>query len=259
MSYYGTNHAAVRLIATTLNGKNKMKNMLAATLLGTAALASSAASAQTIAVPPQPSGVLSLNAQAMTEVPTDVVQVTLAAEQEGAEPAAISSALSSRTAAVLAQAKRVSGVEAQSGGFTIHPNTDRNGRISTWRGRSEVVLKSRDFAAVSKLAGDLASQMQVQGIAFSLSREAREAAERKLADEAVASFREKAQQTTRLFGYGSYTIREVSLNESGGVMPPMPRMYAAKAMSADAAVPVPVEGGKAQVTVSVNGSVQMLK
>lgn len=235
-----------------------MKNMLAATLLGTAAIASASASAQTVTMP-QPSGVLSLAAQAVTEVPTDVVQVTLAAEQEGAEPAAISSTLSSRTAAVLAQAKRVSGVEAQSGGFTIHPNTDRNGRISTWRGRSEVILKSRDFAAVSKLAGDLANQMQVQGIAFSLSREARHTAESKLADEAVAAFREKAQQTTKLFGYGSYTIREVSVNESGGVIPPMPRMYAAKAMSSDAAVPVPVEGGKAQVTVSVNGSVQMLK
>jgi len=230
-----------------------MKNLLAATLLSTTA---AVASAQTT---PPPAGVLSLSAQAVTEVPTDVVHLTLAAEQEGAEPSAISSALSTRTQAVLAQAKRTSGVEAQSGGFTIHPNTDRNGRISTWRGHAEVILKSKDFAAVSKLAGELASQMQVQHIAFSLSREARQAVETKLADQAVAAFRDKAQGTTKLFGYGSYTIREVSLDESGGTMPPMPRMYAAKAMSADAGAPIPVEGGKTQVTVSVHGSVQMLK
>jgi predicted secreted protein len=229
-----------------------MKKLLAASLLSTTA---AIASAQTVA---PPSGVLSLSAQAATEVPTDVVHLTLAAEQEGPEPTAISNALSARTQAVLAQAKRTSGVEAQSGGFTIHPNTDRNGRISTWRGRSEVILKSKDFAAVSKLAGDLANQMQVQNIAFSLSREARQAAEQKLADQAVAAFRDKAQATTKLFGYSGYTIREVSLNESGGVMP-MPRMYAAKAMSSDAGAPIPVEGGKSQVTVSVNGSVQMVK
>jgi len=229
-----------------------MKKLLAASLLSTTA---AMAAAQTVA---PPSGVLSLSAQAATEVPTDVVHLTLAAEQEGPEPTAISNALSARTQAVLAQAKRTSGVEAQSGGFTIHPNTDRNGRISTWRGRSEVILKSKDFAAVSKLAGDLANQMQVQNIAFSLSREARQAAEQKLADQAVAAFRDKAQATTKLFGYSGYTIREVSLNESGGVMP-MPRMYAAKAMSADAGAPIPVEGGKSQVTVSVNGSVQMVK
>ena len=87
-------------------------------------------------------GALSFVAAPNFEVPTDVVHLTLAAEQEGPEPTAISNALSSRTQAVLAQAKRTSGVEAQSGGFTIHPNTDRNGRISTWRGRSEVILKS---------------------------------------------------------------------------------------------------------------------
>ncbi|MEM5427459.1 SIMPL domain-containing protein [Cupriavidus oxalaticus] len=233
-----------------------MKQWLAATLLGTTAIVASAHGGPT----ETPSGVLSLSAQAVSEVPTDIVHLTLAAEQEGAEPAAISTALSTRTQAVLAQAKRTQGVTAESGGFTIHPSTDRNGRISTWRGRSEVILKSRDFSAVSKLAGELASQMQVQNIAFSLSREAREAAEAKLAEQAVASFRNKAQSTTKLFGYNSYTIREVNVSESGVVPPPMPRMYgAAKAMMADAAVPVPVEGGKTQVTVSVNGSVQMLK
>ncbi|KAI3594708.1 hypothetical protein D9X30_0025 [Cupriavidus sp. U2] len=232
-----------------------MKKLLVASLLGTAA---AVASAQTVAVP-QPSGVLSLSAEAVTEVPTDVVTLVLATEQEGPEPSAISNALSSRTQAALTQAKRVSGVEAQSGGFTIHPNTDRNGKISTWRGRSEIILKSKDFAAVSKLAGELANHMQVQNVGFSLSREARRAAEQKLADQAVAAFRDKAQATTKLFGFSSFTIREVSVNESGGVMPPVPRMYAAKAMSADAGTPIPVEGGKTQVTVSVNGSVQMVK
>ncbi|WP_313819200.1 SIMPL domain-containing protein [Cupriavidus sp.] len=230
-----------------------MKHLLAASLLTTTA---AVASAQTL---PPPAGVLSLSAEAVTEVPTDVVQLTLAVEQEGAEPSAISSALSARTQAVLAQAKRTSGVEAQSGGFTIHPSTDRNGRISTWRGRSEVILKSKDFAAVSKLAGELANQMQVQNVAFSLSREARQATEAKLAEQAVSAFRDKAQVSTKLFGYSGYTIREVSMNDSGGVVPPTPRMYAAKAMSADAGAPIPMEGGKAHVTVSVNGSVQMVK
>ncbi len=239
-----------------------MKRMLAASLLGAATFVvpfAPDAAAQTVATTPAPNAVLSLSAQAVAEVPTDVVHLTLAAEQEGADPAAISSALSTRTQAVLAQAKRTAGVQAESGGFTIRPSTDKNGRITTWRGRSEVILQSRDFTAVSRLAGELASQMQVQGMAFSLSREARQETENKLAAEAVSAFRSKAQATAKLFGYGSYTLREVQLNESGGFTP-MPRMYTAKAMSSDvSAAPVPVEGGKTQVTVSVNGSVQMVK
>ncbi|MGY8526053.1 SIMPL domain-containing protein [Paracidovorax citrulli] len=235
-----------------------MKQLLAASLLGTTALA---ATAQSMPAPPEgwqpPAGVLTLSAEAQTEVPTDVVRVTLAAEQEGAEPAAISSSLSAKAQQVIAQAKRVSGVQAESGGFTIYPSTDRNGRISTWRGRAEVVLQSRDFNAASRLAGELAAQMQVQNISFSLSREARLAAERSLTEQAVAAFRNKADATTKLFGYGSYTVRHVQVGEAG-MQPPMPRAYAAKAMMAEAA-PVPMEGGKAQVTVTVNGSVQMLR
>ncbi|MGO4330843.1 SIMPL domain-containing protein [Cupriavidus sp. 2TAF22] len=233
-----------------------MKQLLAATLLGTAAMVASAQGG----VPthdPAPAGVLALAAQAATDVPTDVVHLTLAAEQEGAEPGAISSALSAKAKQVIEQARRTSGVQAESGGFSINPSTDRNGRISTWRGRAEVILQSRDFTAVSKLAGQLSSQMQVQSIAFSLSREARQAAEAKLTEQAVASFRGKADATTKLFGYSSYSIREVQVGDVGAVQP-VPRMYAAKAMMADSA-PVPVEGGKAQVTVTVNGSVQMLK
>jgi predicted secreted protein len=101
--------------------------------------------------------------------------------------------------------------------------------------------------------------MQVQNINFTLSREARTAAEAKLMDQAVNAFREKAQTSTKLFGYSSYTIRDVHVGANN--VPPGPRpMMRMAAMAADAApVPVPIEGGKAQVTVTVSGAVQMLK
>jgi predicted secreted protein len=239
-----------------------MKPVLAATILGTAVMASSAF-AQTVSGPTEAwaphSGVLSLDAQAVAEVPTDTVTLTLGAEQEGADPGAISASLSRKADDVIAQAKRTAGVQAETGGFNIYPNTDRNGKISVWRGRAEVRLTSKDFAAASKLAGQLANQMQVQNINFTLSREARTAAEAKLMDQAVNAFREKAQTSTKLFGYSSYTIRDVHVGANN--VPPGPRpMMRMAAMAADAApVPVPIEGGKDQVTVNVSVAVQMLK
>lgn len=236
-----------------------MKHMLAATLLASSVAVAHAQPAIPSGHMKDPAGVLNLDAQATTDVATDVVSMTLAVEQEGAEPGPISAALSQRAQRVIAEAKRTPGVTAESGGFTIYPSNDKNGRISAWRGRAEVRLESKDFAAISKLAGELASQMQVQNIAFSLSREARAAVENRLIDQAIASFKEKAQHTSKAFGYGSYTIRNVHVGQAGAVTP-MPRQYMAKAMMADAAsAPVPVEGGKAQVTVNVSGSVQMLR
>jgi len=207
---------------------------------------------------PQPAGVLSLSAQASADVPQDIVTITLFYEQQAADPATLTSTLNQRADAVLQRAKRVSGVSARSGQFTVFPSTDRDGRISGWRGRTEVVLESRDFAAASKLAGDLASIMQVGNVQFSLSPQAERAAEQKLTGDAIASFREQAAAGARAFGYGGYTIREVNIGHSG--VPPRPvMMMSARAMSADAkmAAPLSLEGGTSTVTVNVSGSVQM--
>ncbi|GAB7522477.1 SIMPL domain-containing protein [Paraburkholderia sp. 2C] len=222
------------------------------------ALQAGAAHAQTI-VPYQPSGVLSLNAQASAEVPQDVVDITLFYEQEASDPSTLTATLNQRADAALQKAKGVSGVTARTGSFSIFPSTDRDGRISAWRGRTEVVLESHDFTAASKLAGQMAPAMQVGNVQFSLSPEAQRAAEQKLTGEAIASFRKQAASSAQAFGYVGYAIREVNVGY-GGPIPPRPvMMMSARAMSADAkmAPPVPLEGGTSTVTVNVSGSVQM--
>jgi len=240
-----------RKTAVTLAAAFAAALPLAMTLAPCAALAQSDARFQ-------PSGVLSLSAQASAEVPQDVVTITLFYEQEANDPASLTATLNQRADAALQRARGVAGVTARSGQFSIFPSTDRDGRISAWRGRTEVVLESHDFAAASKLAGDLGSVMQVGNVQFSLSPEAQRTAEQKLSSQAIASFRDQALSAARAFGYSSYTIRDVNVGHSG-VMPRPVMMMSARAMSADAktSAPVPLEGGTSTVTVNVSGSVQM--
>src|SRR3954454_168156 len=108
----------------------------------------------------QPSGVLSLNTQSSAGVPQDVVNITMLYEQEASDPATLTATLNHRAESALQKARGVAGVTARTGSYSIFPSTDRDGRISTWRGRTEVVLESRDFGAASKLAGQMASIMQ---------------------------------------------------------------------------------------------------
>ena len=206
----------------------------------------------------QPAGVLSLSAQASAEVQEDVVTITLFYEQQAADPSSLTNTLNQRADAALQRAKGVSHVTARSGQFSVFPSTDRDGRISGWRGRTEVVLESRDFAAASKLAGDMSSIMQVGNVQFSLSPDAQRAAEQKLTNEAIASFRDQAAAGARAFGYSGYSIREVNIGHSG-VAPRPVMMMSARAMSADAkmAAPLSLEGGTSTVSVNVSGSVQM--
>ena len=208
---------------------------------------------------PEPAGVLSLSSQASADVPQDIIHITLFYEQQAKDPGSLTSALNQRADAALAQAKGVSGVTAHTGAFSVYPSTDRDGKISAWRGRTEVVLESRDFAAASKLAGQLSNQMQIANVEFSLSPEAQRAAEQKLTTEAVKSFRTRADEAAKAFGYGSYSIRDVNVG-GGRSVQPYPRMMAMAAAPMDNAkmsAPIPVQGGKATVSVTVNGSVQM--
>ncbi|MBU9664975.1 SIMPL domain-containing protein [Burkholderia multivorans] len=223
-------------------------------------LASPAAHAQAVNPHfPEPAGVLSLSSQASADVPQDIIHITLFYEQQAKDPGSLTSALNQRADAALAQAKGVSGVSAHTGAFSVYPSTDRDGKISAWRGRTEIVLESRDFAAASKLAGQLSNLMQVANVEFSLSPEAQRAAEQKLTTEAIKSFRARADEAAKAFGYSSYTIRDVNVG-SGRNVQPYPRMMAMAAAPMDSAkmsAPIAVEGGKATVSVTVNGSVQM--
>lgn len=210
-------------------------------------------------VAPQPAGVLSLSAQASTDVPQDVVDITLFYEQEAKDPGSLTAERNRRADAALARARGVSGVTARTGDFSVYPSNDRDGKIAAWRGRTEIVLESRDFTAASKLAGDLASTLQVGNVEFSLSPEAQRAAEQKLTSEAIQSFRNRAAEAAKAFGYSGYAIREVNVG-GGRSVQPYPRMMAMDAapmMAKAAAAPIAVEGGKSTVTVNVNGSVQM--
>jgi predicted secreted protein len=222
------------------------------------ALAPSTAHANPLSSDSAPSGVLYLSALASTDVPQDVVDITLFYEQEVQDPASLTDALNQHAAAALRQARGTPGVMAHTGTFSVYPTTDRDGRISAWRGRVEVVLESHDFAAASKLAGKMNATMQVSNVAFSLSPEAQRAANGKLTEDGIASFRDQAEAAARAFGYSGYTINQVSVGKEGPTRPIM-AMRAMAAGPAGGSGPLPVEGGTSRVTVSVSGSVQMTR
>ena len=150
-------------------------------------------------------------------------------------------------------------VEVRTGGFSIYPRyapNSRTGAISGWQGSAELVIEGRDTATLSQLAGKL-NTMTVARTGFTLSREAREKVEGEVSATAIARFRAQADAYAKQFGFAGYTVREVNVNTGGdGPTQPVP-MYRAQAMQATVEAPLPVEAGRANVTATVSGSVQM--
>jgi predicted secreted protein len=223
-------------------------------ILGAGLVAASAA-ARAEPAPASARPQATLSAEATTEVAQDQVRITLAAEVSGATQEQVSQALNQRLGDTMQQARGHAGIEAQTGAYRIWPMNDRDGKLSEWRGRAEILLQSRDFAAASQLAADLSGHMPVVGLAFSVSESRRSAAEQKLLGQAVAAFRSRAQALARALGFADYRLKTLDLGGSGALpAPAAPRMMAMAASGS----PVPLEGGREPVTVSLRGTIVLL-
>ena len=208
----------------------------------------------------QPAGVLNLSASASAEVTKDLLTVVLSTTRDGTDAGAVQSALKQALDAALAEAKRVAKpgqLEVQTGNFSLYPRHASKGGITGWQGSAELVIEGRDMTAIGQLTGRIVT-LTIARVGQSLSREQREKAEAEVSAQAIARYRAKAAEYARQFGYASVVVREINVqaSEPPGFVPMA--MTRAKTMQA-ADESLPVEAGKASVTVMVNGSVQMLK
>ncbi|HEX7438766.1 MAG TPA: SIMPL domain-containing protein [Caldimonas sp.] len=218
------------------------------------ALAAPSAFAQAAA----PQGVLNLAASASLEVPRDLLSITFSTTRDGSDAGAVQAQLKQALDAALVEAKKAARpgqVDVQTGNFALTPRYASKGGISGWQGSAELVVEGRDLQAISQLAGRI-STLTVGRVGYSLSREVREKAEADVSAQAIARYRAKAADYARLFGYAGYAIREISVNANEA--PPLrPMQLQARAMSASADEALPVEAGKAAVTVNVSGTIQL--
>lgn len=205
---------------------------------------------------------MSLSATAAAEVTMDTLTLTLAATREAGEAAEVQSQLNALIDAALAAARpgvRPGQVEVRTGAFSIGPRYAPKGGIAGWQGRAELVIEGRDIPSISRLAG------RIQGLVvaranFSLSREARERVEAEVAAQAIARFRERAQQHAQAFGFSGYAIREVQVGSpEAPVFAPMPAMRVAASPGRPAEEPIAVEAGRTTVSSTVSGSVLMTR
>ena len=232
-------------------------NLFRAILLSVSLMAPGVAT-QAETAPPHPGHLLGLSASASLEVPQDWLSITLSTSRDGIDAAAVQGQLRQALDAALAEARKAAKpglLEVRTGGFSLNPRYSQRGVISGWVGQAELQLEGRDKAAIALLTGRLSS-LTVARVAHSLSRETREKAETDLAAMAIASFRAKAADYARLFGYAGYAVREVHVSPSDG-MQPVPMMRARAMAASPVEDALPVEAGKATVTLSVSGQVQM--
>jgi predicted secreted protein len=205
-----------------------------------------------------PSQRVSLSASASVQVAQDLLSMSLSTTREGTDPQAVQSQIKSALDTALTLAKRDAKaglMEVRTGRFGLSPRYGQNGKISGWQGTAELILEGQDFARISETAGKLTT-LTVSNVSFGLTRTQRQTAQVQAQGEAIALFRQRASEIARSFDFQTYTLGEASVNFDDAMPLYKPQMMmAARAMAADA--PVPVEAGLASVLVTVSGSVQL--
>jgi predicted secreted protein len=200
---------------------------------------------------------IELSAEAQREVANDTLSAALYMEANGATAAEVANTLNRAINDALKQSAEVKAVRARSGNNQTWPLYNKAQQITGWRGRAEIRLESRDFTAAAALVGRLQSTLQLASLQFSVSPEARKAAENELITEAVAAFRARADVVRQALAGKGYKLRRLAIS-TGGFAPPRPLMARAMAAASAAEVAAPqFEGGMSQVTVTASGAVEI--
>ncbi len=204
-----------------------------------------------------PQNVLQLSAASSVELAQDLLVLTLLALREGADPAAVQAQARAALEPALEQARRAAlpgQLDVRTGGFSLSPRHGRDGKIAAWVASAELVLEGRDFARITQAAARITT-MNIASVGVSLSREQRATAQAQAQLQAIEQFQARATALARGFGFGAWSLREVSV-DAGEQQAPRFRAVAMEARAAGDA-PLPVEAGKATVTATVSGSVQL--
>jgi predicted secreted protein len=204
---------------------------------------------------------VSLSAEARREINNDLMTATLFIEQNNQDPARLADQINRKINEALAIGKEFKTVKLRSSGRNTYPLYTAKNRADGWRSRADLSLESRDFAAASKLIGQLQSQLQLSGVSFSVSSEARDKTQNELITEAISAFRARVDIIAQGFGMKSWKIVQTQIGAND--MRPMPMYKTAMAasrmdaMQAEVATP-DMSSGSSSVSVTVSGTIEML-
>lgn len=204
---------------------------------------------------------ISLRAEASQEVPRDVMIVTLYTEAQNTDAAKLAAEITTTMNKAIGQAKQVNHVTLRQGSRNSYPIYDnKTQKITGWRERAELRLESTDFAALSKLTGELMESLKMGNMQFAVGSAARKTSEDALLKDAVNAFKARAQLATDALGGKGYKIVNLNLNTNGYPQPYQRSAMMLKAASADmAAPPTPeVEAGTSEVSMSADGVIEVL-
>lgn len=202
---------------------------------------------------------INIQAESIRDVANDEMQATLFAEFNEKDAATLASKLNSTINQATTTAKQYAQIKVTTGNQNTYPVYNDKNQLTNWRGRAEINLNSQDFKATSDLIAKLQSNLKLQDIRFTVSKEQRQKVEDELYVEASQAFQKRAQLLVSPWNANSYELVNLQLNTQGSYHPPIMPMaadagFSLKSASAESQN---YEAGNSQVKVTATGTIQL--
>lgn len=221
--------------------------------------------------PDDGSTVVNLSADARRMVMQDRLQATVNFETEAKTATAAQAAVNAKMQAAKELYSRYGqSIKVSTGNYSVYKTYPHDGgprpvdqaareKQALWRASQQLQLDSASREDMQNLVASLQQQgFAVQGLNYYLSRPAMEALRDELADEALATIKQRAQRMAQRMDMKTIHFARIDVGGSG--QSHEPRMYAMKAEMAagDASLPAPVaQAGETEVQVSVSAEVRL--
>lgn len=194
---------------------------------------------------------ITIVATATRELQNDVLSIYFVANESGTNANTVQEALRKKLADALAVVRpllKEGEVETETEGFNVQPRYGKKSDIVGYYGTTALTVKGTNTAVISELASKITT-MVVNWTGNSLSRARRRSVEKELVAEAIESFREKASDAAKAFGFPNWLPGAIGVS----VDRPNIAMRASEAVSGG--TPMQVESGKTEINASVQGSI----
>jgi len=197
---------------------------------------------------------VSLTASASQEVPQDELMITLYAVSEADDAKTTSDEVSNRIMKALSILNTEKDITTKTGGFNTRP-VYRKQKITGWRTRQTIEIKSINVAIVSQLLARLQDHVLIESMRYEVSKQTRRQAENQLIEEAMNNFRYRARLVTTSLQRQKYRL--VDLNISTNQQRPHFAQARSMAMMADSVSAPPIQAGKQRIQVTINGKIEV--
>lgn len=200
---------------------------------------------------------VTLNESAQAEVENDLLVVVLFAQAQGQDAATPADEVNRAMDWAVSMAKSHPEVKVQTLGYYSNAVYNKN-VIRGWRVNQSLRLESRDSRLLGDLIAKLQEQLQVQSIGYQVSEDQRRTHLDALTATALQRFQDRARHIAGALGHSGFRVVRININDGYHNPVPIARGMMLEAAKADVAVaPARIEAGTQQLTISVNGEIEL--